>query len=997
MAKVIETVNKSGLNSLYLDTEKEELFRTAINNHNKDLYRKGHKALENATKNFMLTQMFNIIESPVNQLEAQTPIDNATSIVKNVANNKNNPVVIESKTASNRNAITNMKGIINTQVGKKGVGISAVGLKSFFAITNYVDSVLSNPNSTSEQLQRLRLGYKGNGITVGGKTYYTFANAYKFNDDQYKEPLNAQQQQELYRTIDTQISQYKNTNDLIQKQAIEKQINSNLIHLLTSCDNDTDAAIVLSALLSQATDNAKELTLGKINAGTNILGMYIYGISIGMHFNDVANILMSKSARIIASMMEGNIFEGSKGMSIEDIFDYFELGPDRQINQYVSKDFNEENQDNDIKSNTPRRDALNIILRYFENSSDQDGLRIDDYNTTLGDFIAVVTRNNKDIRARLMEMFDDIKSINNNVYVNQIVDFCQDFLIKQTTVIGDDPQLYKDIKTLSAGAEEFKVLGQLLHVNQGLETSMSKQISYLSKFDLSTNRQLKINKEINRKNRLDPVNKENEWDVAEKLTIDDFIQNPKKCIDNYEKVKHTFNLFDILYNSQHFYQYAKSAWILDAKLNEISAKYRAIKYWSEVMASELGVPAGSDSTIRGLIRMTNDYIISDWLLSPRFGGNKDKPLSIYLSKEEKQKILDNGMTFQEEVKKGGYINLIGSYEGKAQYKKWFEQIVIPNLQQGYNGKIDAKHNLVINYALKNNKFIQALTPNVFTNTPTHTNVIAYTLPINMSPRSDEEINAFQEYKMAFNELNSESFGYYRTPNGDVYRLQDLFFIYNLITHYNQVGEKTLTNIFTDAQDYGLISDFYKYEGEFDQNYDITPEVVSDEYVRKFVIPVGSVWGTTAKMIWMSTGDSFDPVLYEKLTDSMREEYADNETEPIKRNYKGEEYIRSDSSRYYIPEDSDYVGFSYSNSPKTVHIDIDGKDYTVNITDNNGHIQKIEYKLPNSEVKTINFENQEFKLNLQFTLQIGEDGKKQVLSTINLSNIKQFIENDINKC
>ena len=65
MANVIETVNKSGLNSLDLDTE-EELFRAAINNHNKDLYRKGRKALENATKNFMLTQMFNIIESPVN-------------------------------------------------------------------------------------------------------------------------------------------------------------------------------------------------------------------------------------------------------------------------------------------------------------------------------------------------------------------------------------------------------------------------------------------------------------------------------------------------------------------------------------------------------------------------------------------------------------------------------------------------------------------------------------------------------------------------------------------------------------------------------------------------------------------------------------------------------------------------------------------------------------------------------------------------------------------
>jgi len=67
------------------------------------------------------------------------------------------------------------------------------------------------------------------------------------------------------------------------------------------------------------------LSLGKINGGTNMLGMYVYGTSIGMHFTDIANILMSKPVRIIASMM-----------------DYFELGPNQEVNSYVAKDLNEE-------------------------------------------------------------------------------------------------------------------------------------------------------------------------------------------------------------------------------------------------------------------------------------------------------------------------------------------------------------------------------------------------------------------------------------------------------------------------------------------------------------------------------------------------------------------------------------------------------------------------------------------------------------------------------
>jgi hypothetical protein len=72
---------------------------------------------------------------------------------------------------------------------------------------------------------------------------------------------------------------------------------------------------------------------------------------------------------------------------------------------------------------------------------------------------------------------------------------------------------------------------------------------------LVNTRQGKIDKELNR--RMNGINiprdsfdyKQKAWD---KLTIDDFIQNPENCIQQYEEVKHTLNLFDLLFNSEHY-------------------------------------------------------------------------------------------------------------------------------------------------------------------------------------------------------------------------------------------------------------------------------------------------------------------------------------------------------------------------------------------------------------------------------------------------------------
>jgi len=111
---------------------------------------------------------------------------------------------------------------------------------------------------------------------------------------------------------------------------------------MLSVDNDEDAALALSALLSLATDNAKELALAKLNAGTNMLGMYIYGLTIGMKFSDISKILMSDIGFTMSDLMSENVFTEEPSMNIQDVFDYFEIGPQKQIAQFDEGGYNAE-------------------------------------------------------------------------------------------------------------------------------------------------------------------------------------------------------------------------------------------------------------------------------------------------------------------------------------------------------------------------------------------------------------------------------------------------------------------------------------------------------------------------------------------------------------------------------------------------------------------------------------------------------------------------------
>jgi len=68
-----------------------------------------------------------------------------------------------------------------------------------------------------------------------------------------------------------------------------------------------------------------------------MLGMYIYGITLGMDFKAIADIICSETGLVINELMGSNSFLKERGKNIQNIFDYLELAPILNSNVKLSE------------------------------------------------------------------------------------------------------------------------------------------------------------------------------------------------------------------------------------------------------------------------------------------------------------------------------------------------------------------------------------------------------------------------------------------------------------------------------------------------------------------------------------------------------------------------------------------------------------------------------------------------------------------------------------
>ena len=183
-----------------------------VNKHNLYLDKLSKYNVSKITNNHEMYCAYNIISDVVNLVQAQTPIDSTTKPLKSIADKSLEGEEAKSRTPGN--AFNKFQSIFENQVGSKGIGVCARGLKAFFGLTEYNNYVLNYGNS--EQQQRLLLNSNHQGHIIGGKLYKLLANI---------------------RT--------KDPNSIT---------NADVLSALSQTTNDEDAALVLSALLSLATD-----------------------------------------------------------------------------------------------------------------------------------------------------------------------------------------------------------------------------------------------------------------------------------------------------------------------------------------------------------------------------------------------------------------------------------------------------------------------------------------------------------------------------------------------------------------------------------------------------------------------------------------------------------------------------------------------------------------------------------------------------------------------
>lgn len=724
-----------------------------INKYNSYLQNiKNSKQRIDAIKNNIETQIYDIILNPKNQIEAQVSVDSATKPFKDLA--AQSPRAEDSNRSTPLKFTSNIHAISDNSVGKQGIGISAVGMKSYFAATQYFNWVVKH--GTPEQKENLKFS-----VQIGDKVYTQLSNV----------------------------------------EGLENSENWNYI----------DFAVYLSAILSLSTDNAKELALNKLNCDNNTMGMWLYGLTIGMAPKDIYNIMTSDIAFEIAKLARSNIFIDQDGMSINRVIKFIENGPQ-------------------ISSNI----AWNRILHEFKSS-------IVEANSKRSRGEEIFTPESLDTLYKLQDKIKQdskLQKEDKQFILNTIDSILTYIRVKSKLQDTISKEAFGDFKTLYKGADEMKTLGQILHLNQGLYTSDLDTLKIISRIEnIITDRAHAVDYRGN----------------TEKFDLHKFLYDQKYqkfIIEKYNDVKVSFNILDLITKVPHYYKYLKILDLQDNMYSAISSKYRTIKTLGRIIINKSGAYSQSDkeAIYKRIKQYADNQIIQDWFLesdTAEFGPNgiqisipkgaqyfltTDDTLTLNPIEQNTQYTDIFGETYTVGVFDGMNINL-GTADGRATFKLWMESQVIPNLKRGNNGiqTEDGKYDTVPLSPLLNNKFIQSLSPTVYTKTPMNTVITGYCSNINMSPQTDLDVEIFQSYKNAFNKL--DTYGEYSMYHSGLakYKISDLLFLYNLVTYQNNLGENTLTKIFEDKYDSPLIRNYMQYINEFDRTKDFVLDVNSTDF------------------------------------------------------------------------------------------------------------------------------------------------------------------------
>ena len=660
-------------------------------------------------------------------------------------------------------------------VGKEVIGISAVSLKAFFGLYYYYSEltddlkqacVANNPVDIMNAIDKLTFIHPISGkiTSLANIDIEQVIDVIKNNPELKRISLNS----------------FATLSDKLKKSGFYNQ-KSNTFDLLRFCKylrdnvNLTDAALTDSAVISAATDNAKELILAKINATPELVDIYTYLTAVGTPFLDIAKFMTSESFGFITKAGEVNIFdESAHRRKVKTALDWFlgkELLPGADM-RALSEAFNLSGIS--PETNQYEHASKQVIMPLMKNK--------EKVKKALERAYFLMESNSSNPESDYISK-SDYKSVI-NVLEWQLRAF--DFKEKLKKPDEELVRLEK-ISDLLPNVAEMSIMGQAQGINQGQRTNLYANRAFIKRINDHVNKLFKDN------------------DIQTTFSFDQFINDEQyrtQMIGLYNSVKKTFNILEALTRLPHFWEMLKTTSISKAAIKESSWRSRVMwDFADEIESDDNWI---SEDNWKVLDAYLNDYLIASFLKQNDFRFKIPVGTTYY-----------SGMSLEGKLvnKVNGYEINLNTVSGIASFKRFVEDVVIPHL----------KTNVVIG---GNNTFVQNLIP--YANISGDRIITGWKLPLDMM-----NIDASPNTKLLFANILSD---FDLIANQSVFgmKIGDIFYLYNLIVNKDGYGRSSLTRLFENTINSGdtesLAYKFNDYISKLDSGeLELNPDVDEAKY------------------------------------------------------------------------------------------------------------------------------------------------------------------------
>lgn len=737
-----------------------------VNRHNEYIKVADEHLRDSMAKNYIVHYIYKTAVEPCNRTEAEQSLDVSTRAVKQGA--KKFAEKSGAKTHAPGRLTSKVKMIGEGQAGKEGVGIGAVGIKAN-STTQFYISQLWNYGSDWD---REKILFK-TPVRIAGKTYRGFANMH--TDEIFDEETKTKFA-EAFEVLDS----------LTSKDQITENVAENI-----------------AAMLSIAVDNAKDLALAKINSGPRLMGMYIYGLTLGIPIQTLIDIMKSDEGMLLKELTEGSIFDGdAASFRVLDVFDKLNGNFGKDLHRFNYIIYGKNDKPLRIKSTTVKINnrAINIknsrdiifeaMYPHYEKWFAKNKKKLpkinnrippiaEDFGTMLQHlmrlqaFDTIYKNSVSGMQERMNSLIPRIDSqtlSNLKASCNQIISYIKemDTKIKTFNKVGGFGQ---DLRVLAEGAEEMRILGSILGINKGLKATMSEAEAFIDTFEnLIYNRKTIMGQEADESDRID----------FHKFMLDEEYQ--REVIDAYETVKHSVNIPHLLTKAPHFFSYLEAQMVPTSFFMTASVKYRTMHKYRKNIAADSGGKAESlfklfeveskkdkEAVLRGLENLIHHKLFTRWLFDKKFQFKVPKGFYYFTKKGE--------LTVDNESETT--INL-WTEEGLASFKKYMEEVYIPMLIQNPNYKA--------------NEFVKNLTKILYTKTPVHNSSLVYSLNGDLMARKGRQAELNAKMFADFQYLADIAF----QPDLGISSIIDAFYIYAQYCYGGKKGQKSLMTLFDNT-------------------------------------------------------------------------------------------------------------------------------------------------------------------------------------------------------